>query len=132
VRLFQWANARQELARQLRAGETRLIGISFDDPEITPLHKCRYFACMTVPPELTDDATAGFFDFPEHLCAVARVECESVQEIQQAYRSFYRSWLPDSGFLMADLPPYDIIYDAPDVTPGGKYVFDLCVPVTVF
>lgn len=127
VRLFQWANA-----HQLLTPETKLVGISFDDPDITPLHKCRYYACMTMPPERTADSTASFFDYPAHLCAVARMHCDDVAQIQQAYRLFYRDWLPDSGFLMANLPPYEIIYDAPDVTPGGQYVYDLCIPITVF
>lgn len=126
VRLFQWINA-----RQLLTSETRLIGISFDDPEITPPHRCRYFACLAMPPEQKGDKLVNIFDFPEHLCAVARITCPGVAQIQQAYRLLYRAWLPDSGFFMADLPPYEIIYDAPDVTPGGQYVFDLCIPVTV-
>jgi DNA gyrase inhibitor GyrI len=46
-----------------------------------------------------------------------------------AYRALYRDWLPDSGFLMTDLPPYEIYHNAPDVDPASKYVFDLCVPV---
>ncbi len=126
VRLFQWANAHQRFTP-----ETRLVGISFDDPEITPPHRCRYFACMTMPPEQQGDKVISIFDIPEHLCAAARITCLEVAQIQQAYRMLYNTWLPDSGFFMADLPPYEIIYDAPDVTPGGPYVFDLCIPITV-
>lgn len=126
VKLFQWVNA-----RQLLTPETRLVGISFDDPDITPRQRCRYFACMSMPPEQKGDTIVSIFDFPEHLCAVARITCPGVPQIQQAYRLLYRAWLPDSGFFMADLPPYEIIYDAPDVTPGGQYVFDLCLPITV-
>ncbi|MCE1252434.1 MAG: AraC family transcriptional regulator [Anaerolineae bacterium] len=127
VKLFQWMNA-----HQLLRPETRLIGISFDDPAITPLNRCRYYACMDVPAEINNDPHASFWDFPAHLCAVTRFRCRDVAEIQETYRLIYRTWLPDSGFFMADLPPYEIIYEAPDVNPGGDYVFDLCVPITVF
>jgi AraC family transcriptional regulator len=126
TRLFQWGKA-----HQLLTPETQLVAITFDDPDITPLHKCRYYACITVPESLTTDPAASFFDFPPHLCAVCRMVCEADQ-IQHAYRALYRHWLPDSGFILADLPPYEVYYDAPDVNPNSsKYVFDLCIPISL-
>ncbi|PKO13201.1 MAG: hypothetical protein CVU39_20095 [Chloroflexi bacterium HGW-Chloroflexi-10] len=125
-KLFQWAQA-----RQLLTPATQLVAISFDDPEITPRNKCRYYACIPVPADLPLNSGAGFFDYPEHLCAVCRLRCD-VAEFPAAYRAFYRNWLPDSGFIMADFPPYEVYYDAPDINPGSKYEFDLCVPISLF
>lgn len=123
TKTFNWA-----ASRKIDLNNEKLVAISFDDPEITPPSKCRYFACLTVPGELTSDSRAYFYDFPDHLCAVCRIECDA-DEIQPAYRSIYREWLPESGFLLADLPPYEVYFDAPDAHPGSKYVFDLCIPV---
>lgn len=122
-RLFNWANA-----RKISFPPEKLVAISFDDPEITAPTKCRYFACLTIPEELRSDSRANILDIPEHLCAVCRMDCDA-QDIQPVYRALYRDWLPDSGFTLADLPPYEIYYNAPELNPGSKYEFDLCIPV---
>lgn len=122
-RMFHWAQG-----RKINTGESSLIAISYDDPQITELHRCRYYACMTIPQTIVKDSRAGLLDIPEHLCAVCRLNVDADQ-VMPAYRTFYRDWLPESGFLMTDLPPYEIYYNAPDVDPASKYVFDLCVPV---
>ncbi|MHC1784392.1 MAG: GyrI-like domain-containing protein [Anaerolineaceae bacterium] len=123
LNLFNWASS-----RKIDFHEQKLIAISFDDPEITPPAKCRYLACLTIPVEIRTDSRANLMDIQETLCAVCRLSCD-VQEFPLAYRALYRDWLPDSGFMLADLPPYEIVYNAPDVDPNSKYVFDLCIPV---
>ncbi len=123
VRLFQWAQGRNLLTM-----ETRLIAISYDDPEITRMNRCRYYACFTVPDTVQHDNRAGIMDIPEHMGAVCRLECDA-DEILPSYRAVYRDWLPESGFLMTDLPPYEVYYNAPEADPGSKYVFDLVIPV---
>jgi AraC family transcriptional regulator len=123
VKMFHWAQS-----RQLNMGQAKLIAISYDDPMITEMRRCRYYACLTIPETIVKDTRAGILDLPEHLCAVCRLTVDTDQ-FMSAYRSLYRDWLPDSGFLMTDLPPYEIYHNAPDVDPDSKYVFDLCVPV---
>lgn len=125
-RLFHWAGGFGLLNDQ-----AQLIAVSYDDPQITPPKKCRYFACMPVSEMMRSDTQASFLDFPAHTCAVCRMNCDADQ-IQPAYRVLYRNWLPDSGYLLADLPPYEIYYNAPDNDPDSKYVFDLCIPVEKF
>lgn len=122
-KLFNWAST-----RKISFPPEKLVAISFDDPEITAPTKCRYYACLTIPAELKSDSCANILDIPEHLCAVCRMICDA-EDIQPAYRVLYREWLPDSGFMLADLPPYEIYYNAPEVSPGCKYEFDLCIPV---
>jgi AraC family transcriptional regulator len=121
--LFNWASS-----RKIDIHSQKLIAISFDDPEITPPAKCRYLACLTIPLEIQTDSRANLMNIRESLCAVCRLSCD-VQEFPLAYKALYRDWLPDSGFMLADLPPYEIVYNAPDIDPTSKYVFDLCIPV---
>lgn len=119
VRMFQWAQGRNLLTLN-----TRLIAISYDDPEITRMSRCRYYACITVPDEMKHDNRAGIMDIPEHMGAICRLECDA-DEILPSYRAVYRDWLPESGFLMTDIPPYEVYYNAPEADPTSKYVFDL-------
>lgn len=124
-RLFQWANA-----HSLLGPEAQLITVSYDDPEITSPEKCRYYACISAPAGLESDRNASFLDIPAATYAICRLNCDADQ-IQPVYRAIYRDWLPDSGFFMADQPPLEIYYNAPEATPGSKYELDICVPLSV-
>ncbi|MHC1782003.1 MAG: GyrI-like domain-containing protein [Anaerolineaceae bacterium] len=122
-RLYIWAEI-----RHLPISEMLVVGISFDDPLITPNEKCRFFACITVPPEVKEDALIGVLDIPASRCAVSRARV-TAEQIQFIYRSFYRDWLPDSGLQPANLPSYEIYYETPENSSDGKYLMEVCVPV---
>ncbi len=123
-KIFEWA-----YARRLVTPTTRVVGISYDDPLITPPNRCRYYASLTVPETLTGDPLVGILDIPAGACAVLHLEGPS-EQIQPAYRALYYHWLPDSGYQPADAPCYEIFLDAPDIHPGHPYVLDICLPVT--
>jgi len=38
--------------------ETRYIGLSYNDPQVTPSDKLRYDACLTVPDEVDGEGPA--------------------------------------------------------------------------
>ncbi len=122
-KMFHWAQG-----RGISIPRTGLIAISYDDPDITRMKHCRYYACLNIPETIRNDTRAGIMDIPAHLAAVCRLTCDPDQ-ILPAYRVIYRDWLPQSGFLITDYPPYEYYYDAPEVNPASKYVFDLCIPV---
>jgi AraC family transcriptional regulator len=123
MKMFQWAGQ-----HHLSTEPPHLTAIAVDDPIITPPHKCRYFAGLVVPEGTAASAGVSFMDYPRHLCAVCRLAC-SAEQIQPAYHTLYRQWLPDSGFEMDEMPPYEVYFDAPDLHPESPYVFDLCVPI---
>jgi AraC family transcriptional regulator len=123
AQLFEWAQAKSLLSPQ-----TNLVGICYDDPDITPLDKCRYYACIPAPDSLKKDRRAGFMDLPGGLRAMCRVEGDQ-QLIQATFRALYRQWLPHSGFLPDDMPPYEVYYYALEAYQAGKYVLDVCIPI---
>jgi len=120
--LYKWAAARDLLTPQ-----ATMIGVSFDDPLITPKHKCRYDACITVPASLPFAPNVGIMDIPEGKCAVCHLTC-TAEEIPRAYRAFYGAWLPNSGCQPADRPCYEIYYAEPK-TEAGNFVLDICFPI---
>ena len=121
--LCRWAGP-----RDLLRPETSMLGISYDNPDITPGHKCRYYACLTVPDRLHPDDTVGIMDIDSGKYAVSRFE-GPVEGIQQAFRSLYAGWLPDSGFQPAHKPCYELYLATPDTHPDGRYILDICLPV---
>lgn len=121
--LCKWA-----VARDLLTPDTTAIGISFDDPEITPTEKCRYYACISVPDDIIADDVVGIMDITPGKYAVYSFEGQQ-QDIQPTYKALYKEWLPDSGYQPADVPCYEICHSAPENYYEGLYKLDICLPV---
>ena len=119
-KLCGWAGPRGLLTE-----ETKFIGISFDDPEITPADKCRYYACVNIPEDtetsngvdktLIRGGKYGVYHFegPE-------------EKIKEAYKDIYKNWLPTSGYQPADSPCLEHYLKEPK---GKQFVMDIYVPV---
>jgi len=105
-----------------------MIGISFDDPAITPEDKCRYYACVTIPGEVVPPRDIGLMDIPAGRYAVYAFE-GSERAISVAYRTLYGTWLPSSGYQPADRPCYEIYHNNPDEDPEGHFDMEICMPV---
>ncbi len=122
-RLCYWAGPRGLLTK-----ETKFIGISFDNPKITPPEKCRYYACITVPENTNAEKEIGITNIPACKCAVVHFEGKQ-EEISTAYDSIFGEYIPQSGYLPEDRPAYEIYYADPQKDPERKFIMDLCVPV---
>lgn len=122
-RLDRWA-----VAHAVYRADTIRLGISMDDPLITPVEKCRYLAGITIPSEIKKDRLVGILDVPAMNCAVFHVELVK-EQIQDYYRSVYRDWLPDSGLQPADFPCYEVYLQTPDNPGEGTYRMDIHIPV---
>jgi AraC family transcriptional regulator len=122
-KLYRWA-----CAREIITNETHMVGISFDDPLITPPEKCRYYACLSVPQTVGADNLVGVLDIPAARCVVCRALVPP-EHIQLIYRYFYSEWLPDSGLQPASFPAYEIYYETPENNSQGKFLMEVCIPV---
>lgn len=121
--LCKWAGA-----RDLLTPDAVMLGISYDNPEITPCHKCRYYACVTVPDHILADDTVGIMDIAAGRYAVYRFK-GSAEGIQAAFRLIYAEWLPDSGYQPAHTPCYELYYETPETHHQEIYTLDICMPV---
>lgn len=122
-RLCNWAET-----RDLITPETKYIGISIDNPDITPAHKCRYYACLTIPKDIPADQTVGLLDIAAGKHAVHRF-VGLPDEFHATYQALYSQWLPQSGYQPADRPCYEIYYETPETNEYGKFVTDICLPL---
>jgi len=112
--------------------DTIAIGIGLDDPDVTPIEKCRYDACVTVAEGTTGEGEVGVYDVPEGKYAIYRITGEYVNigmDIGPAWRAMYGDWLPDSGYQPDDRPCLELYVETKEEYEAGKYVVDLCVPV---
>ncbi len=122
-KLCSWGGANGQLGP-----DTKFIGISYDNPEITPEDKCRYDACITISEDIKPSDGVDELVIKGGKYAVYRFEGTHL-EIKNGYKALYGEWLPNSGFEPADNPCFELYHKGPEEEPQGLFIMDICVPV---
>lgn len=124
VRFRKWMDA-----RGLLAADSLRIGIGHDDAWVTPPEKCRYDACVVVPPGFPGDPHVNILELPGGRYAVTRF-AGTPHQVPGAWDALYRSWLPDSGYQPDDRPCLELYRGHPEVAARpGAFRAELCLPV---
>jgi AraC family transcriptional regulator len=123
-RLMAWANA-----NGVFTPDTMVIGMSPDDPEITPLEKCRYDFCVTLKDGIRPEGEIGVTTIPSADQAVHHCEGD-IHKFDQAWQYFFKVWLPSSGYQPAQQPAMEIYRALPEEIGWETFNIDCCVPVT--
>ncbi len=121
--LCTWAGPRD----LIKPDETLFFAIYHDNPDITEEDKLRVSICLTVPAGTTVDGDIGIMTIQEGKYAVAHFELLPHQYME-AWNAVYGDWLPRSGYQPDDRPCFEM-YPVNAVTPEGKHIVDICVPV---
>jgi AraC family transcriptional regulator len=119
-------------ARDLFRPDTLVIGIPYDNPDITPNDRCRYDACVTVPSDITEGSgEVGIGDIQGGKYAVGHIEVDAKEtyKIGEIVDQMYGDWLPSSGFTVDDKPALEIYYDTPEKPRGSWVSMDYCIPI---
>jgi len=108
-RLYEWAGRNGLLGPGVRN-----IGITHDDPQLTPSDRIRYDACLTL------DAKPGPADGDIVAATIAGGEYAVIEHVggyeflSESYRRLYGDWLPASGREPADTPGFELYVSGPD------------------
>jgi AraC family transcriptional regulator len=109
--------------------QTTLIGMSQDDPTITPLELCRYDICLTVPPDWSGEGDVSTRSFPA--CQLASLHCVGdIYRVDLAWQFLFSYWLPRSRWQPANLPALEIYRRQPVEIGWLDYDIDCAIPVT--
>ncbi len=122
-KLMAWAGPKGLLGPQ-----TACIGLSYDDPKITPADKIRYDACIGVADSITGEGEIGVQEIAGGDYAIT-THAGPYDSLHQTYASFYGQWLPSSGYECQDMPPLEIYLNDPTSTPPAELRTDVCIPV---
>lgn len=114
--------------RGLLAGDVQFMGISWDNPDITPKEKCRFYAAISVPKDVEPEREVGITQIKAAKCVVGRFQGRS-EDFKKAYKKLYAQYLPDNGYQPTDSPCYEIYYKDPAEEPAGFFDADICIPV---
>ena len=105
-----------------------LAGASQDDPELTPLARCRYDFTLEVPPDTT--APRGLFSASREAgrWAVTRVKGD-FQAVDRAWNLFFKSWLPASGLNLRAAPAEELYHQTPAEIGWDHFDLTLALPL---
>ncbi len=118
--LFTWASD-----QRLVKSDTRFIGMGIDNPDISPIEKCRYFNCLEVGREMYNcDSSMSYMKIPKGKYAVIAFKDKRAR-LKDAYDYIYRQWLPESKFI----PGYFWVYEHYKSPPTDILHLDLCIPI---
>lgn len=108
--------------------KTEFIGISYDDPKITEIEKCRYDACSTVRKEVDPVGQIGFRTISGGTYAVFK-HYGPYEKFTETYNAIYLNWLPESGYKLRDTHCFErYLSDASKVKPE-KNVTEIYIPI---
>jgi AraC family transcriptional regulator len=119
-KLVRWAE-RNGLA------DGQWLGYQWDNPEITLLEDCRYYAAVEAE-RFTPRGEVGRFEFPP--MTVAQVALRGGLDLElRAWQWLYGSWLPRSGFVPDDQPAFEAWMSRP-FAHGTEY-FEIFVQLPI-
>jgi len=108
--------------------ESHLYGMSHDDPQITPLEKCRFDWCVAVPEHWQGTSDISLRDFPS--CRIAAIHAQGdLTLLDKAWQYLWRCWLPNSRYQPANLPALEIYHRLPGEL--GWETYDMCCAVPI-
>jgi AraC family transcriptional regulator len=105
-----------------------LIGMSQDDPDITPLALCHYDIGLSVPSAWDGDDEVCTRELPA--CQIAAIHCVGdIYVVDRAIQYLYRWWLPSSRYQPDNLPAMELFRRLPSEIGWEQYDLDIAVPI---
>jgi AraC family transcriptional regulator len=109
-RLCAWAGP-----RGLLGPRTRMLGISYDDPDVTPPDKLRYEAAITTDRPVEPEGEIGVRELPGGKHALVTHK-GPYQDLSKTYQRLCGDWLPKSGYEPRNTPAIEDYLNPPDTT----------------
>jgi AraC family transcriptional regulator len=106
----------------------QLIGMTLDDPDITPMKKFRFDWCLVLPQQPIREVGMSFGLIPANRFAI--VHCRGdIQKEERAWRHLFHTWLPRSGYQPTQDPLMEVYRGSPLQTGWETLDIDCCLPV---
>jgi AraC family transcriptional regulator len=98
--------------RGLIGPASRFLGISWDDPEITPPDRLRYDAAITLAGPIQPEGEFGVTELAggEYATLLHKGPYEN---LSATYRLIFGAWLPLSGRELRDVPCFELYLNSP-------------------
>jgi AraC family transcriptional regulator len=122
-RLAMWAGM-----RGLIGPASRFLGISWDDPEITPPEKLRYDAAITLAGVIQPEREFGVTELAGGKY-VTLLHKGPYENLSATYRLIFGAWLPASGRELCDAPCFELYLNSPQNARPEELLTLIHVPI---
>lgn len=109
------------------AQDGAISGASRDDPDLTPLSRCRYDFQIELPEGLVPPTHFSVGRRKAGLWAVAPVN-GGLENVDRAWSMLFKSWLPASGLSLRDEPAEEVYRKLPEEIGWSEFDLLCCVP----
>ncbi len=106
----------------------QLIGMSQDDPDITPRKKYRYDWCLVLPPGVEAGREVNAGRIPANRFAALRCRGD-IYRLDRAWRYLFIVWLPASGYQPMEDPAQEVYAHCDSAADLSAFDIDCRVPV---
>lgn len=108
----------------------KVLGVCYDDPNITPADKVRYDAAITVDADVEAEGEVGVRELAGGPYAVV---CHQgpYDQLGTTYDFMYGRWLSSMGYEPADAPPFEHYLNGPESTEPEELLTDVHVPLRI-
>ena len=107
---------------------TVCLGVSYDDPEVTPEAHIRYDACVSIGPDVEGEGEIGVQELAGGPYAVV-THHGPYENLHKTYAAFYGEWLPASGREPRAAPSLEVYLNNPQNTAPADLRTEICVPL---
>lgn len=108
--------------------DTRMFGLSHDDPDVTETSKLRYDACIVVDDTIKPEGEVGIKTIKGGDYAVFRHK-GPYSNLKQSYNDIFRNWLPQSERELGDAAPIEIYLNDPEKVTAEELLTEICIPL---
>jgi len=124
-----WDKLTAYLGQQgLLGGDTKFIGVCYDDPEVTPPAKLRYDACVTVSDCFAAAGEIGLQTIGGGPYAIA-THLGPYENLGESYAKLFGEWLPRSGQELRSAPCLECYLNDPEGTEPADLITDIYAPL---
>lgn len=109
--------------------DSKMIGISYDNPSITAEEKLRYDACITVDKKVITEGNVFNNQIQGGKYAVF-LHKGAYENLFETYSAIFTQWLPESGHKLRDLPIFEMYLNKnPERTKPENLRTEIYVPI---
>lgn len=108
--------------------KTEMLGVSYDDPEITEKEKLRYEACIVINKDVAPEGEVGVKTIAGGKYAIFKHK-GPYENLNEIYNAIHRQWLPGSGYKLREIPVYEKYLNDPGKTKPEKLLTEINIPI---